>query len=97
MDKDALSGAKKESTKSTSKDISSLGASPLIIILAMVAVLFTVIYLFKDKLFKNKNKNLKELVDEQKQEPETPVEPTKQETVQSPEDKDLQDKFAKQS
>lgn len=97
MGKDALSGAKKESNKSTSKDISSLGASPLIIILAMIAVLVTVIYLFKDKLFKNKNKNLKELVDEQKQEPETPVEPTKQETVQSPEDKDLQDKFAKQS
>jgi len=80
MGKDALSGSKnKESTNLGSKKSSQVNATPIIIVLAMLAVIVTVMILFKDKLFK-KNKNLNDLVEEQKQEPQKPEEPPKQET-----------------
>lgn len=96
MDKDAL-GTKKESTNSKSSQTNAFGASPLVLILAIFAVIVLALIFFKDKLIKNKFKNLEDLVKKQKDEKplEKKVEEKKQENVTPKESTDLQDKFAK--
>ena len=67
MGKDAISSTKKEiSPASSSGDVT---ASPLIFIIAVFAVILIGLYFFKDRIFKNKSKNLSDLKQESTPEP----------------------------
>ena len=91
MEKDALNQTKKKSTETHSETV---GASPLIFILAIFAIIIIGLYFFKDKIFKNKSKNLDELVKEQKSNDDSTK--PEQETVSTEEAEKINDKFAKQ-
>lgn len=95
MDKDALGSKKTKESKNKTESNTPLSASPLIFILAGIAIFVALIYFFKDSIFKNKTKNLDELVEEKKTETETEPEPTEPETLTPEESEPIQDKFAK--
>ncbi len=95
MGKDAISSSKSKE-QSPPKD-SSGTASPLILIIAVFAVILIGLYFFKDKIFKKKTKNLTDLVKEKNNEKPEPKTETKQETLPKEESEKIENKFAKQS
>ena len=94
MGKDAISDSKSKEHNPT-KDSSSGYASPLILILAIFAVIVLCLFFFKDKIFRKKSKNLDELVKKQKEEKPEPTPEPKQETVTEEKAEQISDKFAK--
>lgn len=85
MGKDAISTTKKESPPSNSSGGSN--GSPIIFIIAIIALVTIGLIFFKDKLFKNKTKNLTDLA-----EPKFEEKPKAEEEEPKPEPEVLQDK-----
>jgi len=93
MGNDAISNTKKTDLFIANSN-SSVSASPLIIIIGFIAILGTVLFLFKDKIFKKKNQNLDELNEKAKQEIQEPQPEEKQETLSKEESEKIEDKFS---
>ena len=74
---DAISNTRKEITRT-----SDVGASPIIFIIAIFAIIGIGIYFFKDKIFKNKSK------------PQVEDKGESPETLQEPQASKINDKFA---
>ncbi len=87
MGNDAISNTKKPDSRPSK---TSVNASPIIIIIAIISVVGLVLFLFKDKIFKKKIQNLDEL--KQKEDPVS--EPTETETLEEPEAEKINEKFS---
>jgi len=94
MGKDAISQPPKTKESGSSKN-GYVGASPIVFIISILAIISIVLFLFKDRIFKKKseNQNLSDLADKPKEEQDTQEEKTVIEELSPQESVEITQRF----